>query len=118
MIAPFNILSFLRANANAVLEALGLSGGGSETFRTISSFPATVASGDQVLLVTTAGTLPLPTTPTAGRRLVIRARGGAVSLTHSAVEADTGTVGTSLSLPDNSGVVLRGDGSRWLIYPA
>jgi len=99
-----------------VLEGGG-GGPGAETFRTISSFPATVASDDVLLLVTAAGTLPLPATATAGRKLAIRARGGAVSLTHANIETDAGTVSTSLSLPDNSGVILRGDGTRWLIFP-
>lgn len=97
------------------LEAGG--GSGAETFRTISSFPATVASDDVLLLVTAAGTLPLPATATTGRKLAIRARGGAVTLTHANIETDAGTVSTSLSLPDNSGVILRGDGTRWLIFP-
>lgn len=110
----------VRAALAELLErvvALEAGGGGAETFRVISSFPATVASDDVVLLITTTGTLALPT-PTAGRKLVFRALGGSLTLTHSAVEADSGVVGTSLSLPDNSGAILRGDGSRWLIYPA
>lgn len=110
----------VRAALAELLErvvALEGGGGGTETFRAISSFPATVASSDVILLITTTGTLALPT-PTAGRKLVFRAFGGVLTLTHSAVEADSGVVGTSLSLPDNSAVVLRGDGSRWLIFPA
>jgi len=112
-----SMLDYLANNAAACLEALGISGGGaSDTFRIVTSFPATVASDDVVLLVTATGTIALPT-PTAGRKLVFRARGGDLTLTHSSVETFSGGLDTSLSLLDGYGVTLRGDGSRWLIFP-
>lgn len=109
-------LAWISAHAAEVLSVLGISGGSSDTFRIISSFPATVASDDVVLLVTTTGTLALPTA-TAGRKLVFRARGGDLTLTHSSVETFAGGLDTSLLLLDGYGVTLRGDGSRWLIFP-
>ena len=106
-------LAWLRANAAAVRDAIGVSTGGGtpDNFRTISSFPATIPSDDVVLEVTVAGTLALPT-PTAGRKLVF-INDDTLTLTASAVEQREGGFSTSLSLVAGENVCLRGNGTQW-----
>ena len=56
------MLAWLRNNAAAALDALGITPGGgtAESFREISSLPAEIEPEDQILLITTSGTLEIP----------------------------------------------------------
>lgn len=83
----------------------------SETFRIISSFPATIASDDTCLQVAVTGTLALPTA-TAGRVLRLKAL-AALTLTHASVENYDASLGTSTSLVAGESITLRGDGTNW-----
>ena len=111
-------IGWIQANASKVLDALGISGSTSDPFRTISSFPATIDIGDMALLVTASGSLPMPT-PTAGRKLSLRARGGDCTLTISGnhIENFSADLTNSLVMVDGRGVVFRGDGTNWIQFP-
>lgn len=115
------LLAWLRRNAAAVREAIGVSSGSgtSERFQTVSSLPYTIAADDAVLHVTASGTLALPDpeAQTSGRKLVIKAMSSLV------LEPDTGEIeqedsdfDTTLSLSAGDSVCLRAVGSQWLIY--
>ena len=114
------ILDWLTENASAVRDAIGVSTGGGtlDTFRAVTTFPASVAEDDAVLLIKATGTLPMPS-PTAGRKLVIRARGGACTLTISGnhIEDGSANLTNSFVLLDNAGVMFRGDGTNWIQFP-
>lgn len=103
-------------NGSAWLPLLEERSGG---FREISSLPATVAAADEAILVTATGTLALPAPSAGRRRLSIRARGGAVTLTPASgqIEDFTGALGSSLVLSDGSGACLRSTDSAWIIFP-
>ena len=136
------LVAAIRQNLAAVLAALGSGtpssstvlygdgrwaapggGGGSsaDTFRTISAFPATIASDDVVLEITATGSLALPT-PTAGRKLIFKATkasGAILTLTRasSGVEDYDGALKNSTSLIAGEGRTYRGNGSVWQIFP-
>lgn len=115
-------LAWLRANAAAVRDAIGVSSGGggaSERFQVVSSLPYTIASDDTVLHVTAAGTLELPdpSDQTQGRKLVIKAMSTLV-LEPAAGEIETpdGGFDQTLSLSAGDSCCLRAVGSQWLIF--
>ena len=94
-------------------------GSGSDSYRIISTFPATIGIGDVAIEVTVSGTLALPT-PTSGRKLHFRTRSGAdLTLTRasSGVEGADMVLVSSTVFPANEGVTFRGIGSVWLRYP-
>jgi hypothetical protein len=96
------------------------SGGPSlEPYRIISSFPATIASGDTCFEVTASGTLALPT-PTSGRKLIFKVVGATLTLTRSSsgVEDYTGSMANSTILVPGESVAFRGNGSVWRRFAA
>lgn len=103
-------------SAWSLLEAGGVS---VDPYRIVSSLPYTVAATDEILEVRATGTLTIPA-PTSRRRIVVRARGGSPTLSpvSGQIEDFTGTLGSSLVLPDGTAVTLRGNGSNWIIFPS
>ena len=93
--------------------------GTGDSYRIISSFPATIASGDTCLEVTATGSLALPT-PTSGRKLIFKAVGATLTLTRasSGVEDYTGSMANSTILVPGESVVFRGNGSVWRRFAA
>ena len=106
---------YLRSGGAWVLLPIGTG----DSYRIISSFPATIASDDICLEVTATGSLALPT-PTAGRKLIFKAFGATLTLTRasSGVEDYSGSMVSSTSLVPGESVAFRGNGSVWRRFAA